>query len=101
VTGVQTCALPIFNYWNYGNTQIKDFTNLTVGEILNNPYRKVNFAIESEIGIIRLPASALRFSTDDARFTFDDTFTMDADSVEMDASIYNWDNNNLLFDLYT
>ena len=98
---VNTYPNPNFNYWTYGNTQIKDFTNLTVGEILNNPYRKVNFAIESEIGIIRLPASALRFSTDDARFTFDDTFTMDADSVEMDASIYKWDNNNLLFDLYT
>jgi len=98
---VNTYPNPNFNYWNYGNTQIKDFTNITVGEILNNPYRQVNFAIESEIGIIRLPASALRFSTDDARFTFDDTFTMDADSVEMDASIYKWDNNNLLFDLYT
>ena len=98
---VNTYPNPNFNYWVFGNTQIKDFTNLSVGEILNNPYKKVNFAIESEIGIIRLPASALRFSTDDVRFTFDDTFTMDADSVEMDASIYNWDNNNLLFDLYT
>lgn len=98
---INTYPNPNFNYWVFGNTQLKDFSNLTVNTILNSPYTKVNFAIETEIGIIRLPASALRFSTDDVRFTFDDTFTMDADSVEMDATIYNWDNNNLLFDLYT
>jgi hypothetical protein len=98
---INTYPNPNYNYWVLGNTQIKDFTNISVSTILNSPYTKVNFAIETEIGIIRLPASALRFSTDDARFTFDDTFTMDADSVEMDATIYNWDNNNLLFDLYT
>jgi len=98
---INTYPNPNFNYWVFGNTQIKDFSDITCLEILNNPYKKVNFAIESEIGIVRLPASALRFSTDDVRFTFDDTFTMDADSVEMDATIYGWDNNNLLFDLYT
>lgn len=93
---------PNFAYWdNYANTQIKDFGHLTIAEIINNPYRKVNYAIEAEIGIIKKPASALRFSTDDFRFTWDDTFTFDADSVEWDGSAYTLDNTNLTFDLYT
>ena len=93
---------PNYTYWdNYANTQIKDFGHLTIAEIINNPYRKVNYAIEAEIGIIKKPASALRFSTDDFRFTWDDTFTFDADSVEWDGDAYTLDNTNLTFDLYT
>lgn len=98
---INTYPNPNYNYWGIGNTQIKDFGSLTVSDVLNSPYRKVNFAIESEIGIIRLPASALRFSTDDARFTWDDTYTFDADSVEFDTTGYKWDVDTLKFDLYT
>lgn len=96
-----TYPSPNYNYFEIANTQIKDFADLTIAEIINNPYKRVNYAIESELGIVKLPASALRFSTDDIRFTWDDTFTMDADSVSMDSSQYTMDNDVLKFDLYT
>jgi len=96
-----TYPSPNYNYFTIGNTQIKDFANLTVAEIINNPYKRVNYAIETELGIVKLPASALRFSTDDIRFTWDDTFTMDADSVTIDSEQYTMDNDVLKFDLYT
>lgn len=93
---------PNYTYWDsYANTQIKDFGHLSVSEVLNNPYRKVNYAIEAEIGIIKKPASALRFSTDDFRFTWDDTFKFDADSVGWGDDVYTLDNAKLTFDLYT
>lgn len=100
--GVAAYPVPNYEYWtSYANTQIKDFAHLSISEVLNNPYRKVNYAIESEVSIIKKPASALRFSTDDFRFTWDDTFTMDADSVEFDGTAYTYDNANLTFDLFT
>ena len=102
IKNVAAYPVPNFEYWNdFANTQIKDFGNISVSDVLNNPYRKVNYAIESEVGIIKKPASALRFSTDDFRFTWDDTFTMDADSVEFDGTAYTYDNANLTFDLFT
>ena len=93
--------VPNFGYWNYANTQIKDFGHITVADIINNPYRRTNYAIESEIGIIRLSAAALRFSTDDFRFTWDDEFRMDSDSIGWGDDVYNLSNDNLTFDLYT
>lgn len=96
-----TYPSPNYNYFTIGNTQIKDFAEMTVAEIINNPYKRVNYAIESVVEIVKLPASALRFSTDDIRFTWDDTFTMDADSVTIDSDQYTMDNDVLKFDLYT
>jgi hypothetical protein len=96
-----TYPSPNFNYFTIGNTQIKDFAELSVAEIINSPYKRVNYAIETELGIVKLPASALRFSTDDIRFTWDDTFTMDADSIQMDSTAYTIDNDLIKFDLYT
>lgn len=96
-----TYPSPNYNYFTIGNTQIKDFAELTVAEIINNPFKRVNYAIETELGIVKLPASALRFSTDDIRFTWDDTFTMDADSIQMDSTAYTMDNDLIKFDLYT
>ena len=96
-----TYPSPNYNYFTIGNTQIKDFAELTVAEIINNPFKRVNYAIETELGILKLPASALRFSTDDIRFTWDDTFTVDADSIQMDSTAYTMDNDSIKFDLYT
>ena len=89
-------------YSQYGNTQIKDFSDVTVASIINSPYTQVSYAIESEIGIFKQPASGLRFSTQDPAFTFDDiAFTFDADSVEFDSSAYSFDSSNLKWDLLT
>jgi|TARA_B100001093_G_scaffold498611_1_gene546922 hypothetical protein len=89
-------------YSQYGNTQIKDFSDVTVASIINSPYTQVSYAIESEIGIFKQPASGLRFSTQDPAFTFDDiAFTFDADSVEFDTTAYNFDSSNLKWDLLT
>jgi len=89
-------------YSQYGNTQIKDFSDVTVASIINSPYTQVSYAIESEIGIFKQPASGLRFSTQDPAFTFDDiAFTFDADSVEVDTTAYNFDSSNLKWDLLT
>ena len=89
-------------YSQYGNTQIKDFSDVTVASIINSPYTQVSYAIESEIGIFKQPASGLRFSTQDPAFTFDDiAFTFDADSVEFDSTAYSLDSSNLKWDLLT
>ena len=89
-------------YSQYGNTQIKDFSEVTVASIINSPYTQVSYAIESEIGIFKQPASGLRFSTQDPAFTFDDiAFTFDADSVEFDTTLYNFDSSTLKWDLLT
>ena len=89
-------------YSQYGNTQIKDFSEVTVASIINSPYTQVSYAIESEIGIFKQPASGLRFSTQDPAFTFDDiAFTFDADSVEFDSTAYSFDSSNLKWDLLT
>ena len=98
-----TYPVPNSGYYSqYGNTQIKDFSDVTVASIINSPYTQVSYAIESEIGIFKQPASGLRFSTQDPAFTFDDiAFTFDADSVEFDTTAYSFDSSNLKWDLLT
>jgi len=98
-----TYPFPNAGYYDlYGNTQIKDFSNITVASIINSPYTQVSYAIESEIGIFKQPASGLRFSTQDPAFTFDDiAFKFDADSVEFDTTIYSLDSSTLKWDLLT
>jgi hypothetical protein len=41
-------------YWNtYANTQIKDFANVIISDVINNPNRRTNYSKEAYIDIIR------------------------------------------------
>ncbi len=63
-----------YYYWRdpneyYGNTQIANFANVVIGDVINNPYRKINFAIDSYINIIR----PLPYTYDSTLTTYDST----------------------------
>jgi hypothetical protein len=41
-------------YWDtYGNTQIKDFANVIISDVINNPNRRTNYSKEAYIDIIK------------------------------------------------
>jgi hypothetical protein len=41
-------------YWSsYGNTQIKDFANVIISDVINNPNRRTNYSKEAYIDIIK------------------------------------------------
>ena len=64
-------------YWDsYGNTQIKDFANITLYDVINNPNKKTNFAKEAYIDIIKLDVAS--------PYTFDGTETLDSTIATMD-----------------
>jgi len=66
-------------YWDYfANTQIKDFADVIIADVINNPNRRTNFAQEAYIDIIRIDGT---YSFD----SFDSTETMDSDAITMDS----------------
>jgi len=70
---------PNEGYWNtYANTQIKDFGDIIIGDVINNPNRRANFAQEAYIDIIKL----------------DVTHTMDSGIGLMDSSLLTMDNSD-------
>jgi hypothetical protein len=43
-------------YWNeYASTQIKDFADVIIGDVINNPNRRTNYANEAYVEIIKTP----------------------------------------------
>ncbi len=92
-----------FGYWSIGSTQIKDFGNITIAEVINNPNRRVNYAFESFIDVVALPRGAITWDSTGSGHTFDNdlAYRMDADSVEIDNSFYTMDNNKIRFDNLT
>lgn len=83
------------NYWAIGSTQIKDFADISVFDIINSPNKRVNYAFESFIDVVALPRGAITFDTISAGPTFDNdlAYRMDADSIEMDTTAYTMDSN--------
>tara|TARA_R110000782_G_scaffold24861_11_gene64553 strand:+ start:7941 stop:10490 length:2550 start_codon:yes stop_codon:yes gene_type:complete len=72
-------------YWNsFGNTQIKDFANVTVYDVINNSNRRTNYAQEAYINIIKL----------------DVTHTMDSGDESMDSGILTMDNSDTFGTLF-
>jgi hypothetical protein len=72
-------------YWDsYGNTQIKDFANVTVYDVINNSNRRTNYAQEAYINIIKL----------------DVTHTMDSGDESMDSGILTMDNSDTFGTLF-
>ena len=69
---------PNEGYWDsYANTQIKDFANIIIADVINNPNRRTNFAHESHIDIIKM----------DVTHTMDSGIgSMDSDTLTMDNS---------------
>ena len=66
---------PNQGYWDtYANTQIKDFANIIILDVINNPNRRTNFAKEAHITIIK----------QDGVYTFDGSETVDDDFITMD-----------------
>lgn len=64
-------------YWDtYANTQIKDFANIIIGDVINNPNRRFNFTKEAFIDVIKLDTAS--------PYTFDGSETMDITIATMD-----------------
>jgi hypothetical protein len=88
-------------YWNtYANTQIKDFGDVIIGDVINNPNRRTNFAQEAYIDIINLNVTHTMDSgietMDSDRLTLDNSDTAGAsfDSI----GTLRIDNTSLTFD---
>lgn len=92
-----------FGYWSFGSTQIKDFGNITIAEIINSPNKRVNYAFESFIDVVALPRGAITWDSTGSGHTFDNdlAYRMDADSIEIDNTGYTMDNNKIRFDNLT
>jgi hypothetical protein len=91
----QPYPAPNAGYWDlHGNTQIKDFADISVYDIINNPKKKVNFCFEAHIDIVRYPASSVTFDGDLSYITMDDSgFSMDKDTQLMSATDIYLDDN--------
>lgn len=90
-------------YWSIGSTQIKDFAEITLAEVINNPNKRVNYAFESFIDVVALPRGAITWDSTGSGHTFDNdlAYRMDADSIEIDNTSYSMDNNKIRFDNLT
>ena len=90
------------DYWSsYGSTQIKDFANVRLYDVINNSNRRTNYAKEAYINIIKLDVThtmdsgdetmdsgTLTMDNSDTFGTFFDTIgdpTLDATSITMDT----------------
>lgn len=92
-----------FGYWSTGSTQIKDFAEITLAEVINNPNERVNYAFESFIDVVALPRGAIKWDSTGSGHTFDNdlAYRMDADSIELDNTGYSMDDNKVRFDNLT
>jgi hypothetical protein len=71
----QDYSAPNIGYWDsFANTQIKDFSEIIIGDVINNPNRRTNYAKEAYITIIK----------QDGVYTFDGSETVDDDFITMD-----------------
>ena len=63
-------------YWSsYANTQIKDFANVIISDVINNPNRRTNYSKEAYIDIIR--TSSLSYADSTILFADDTEHTAD------------------------
>jgi hypothetical protein len=87
---------PNQGYWDtYANTQIKDFANIIILDVINNPNRRTNFAKEAYITIIKQDGI---YTFDGSETVDDDFITMDELDVRSDSSTSTMDTARITFD---
>jgi hypothetical protein len=85
----QVYPAPNNTYWNtYGTTQIKDFGNIVLADVINNPSKKVDFIIiDAHIDIVSNPPGEVTFDYGLSYITMDNLgFTMDLDTERSDST---------------
>jgi hypothetical protein len=97
----QSYPAPNNTYWDsYGTTQIKDFGNIVLSEVINNPSKKVDFCIiDAHIDIVAFPPGKVTFDNSLSYITMDNTgFLMDLDTQKVDADDIFMDDNQTTMD---
>jgi hypothetical protein len=92
---------PSNTYWDsYGTTQIKDFGNIVLSDVINSPNKKFNFClIDANIDIIATPPGTVTFDNTQNYLTMDtNTFFMDYDTERVDANDIYMDDNQTTMD---
>jgi hypothetical protein len=88
-------------YWNtYGTTQIKDFGNIVLTDVINNPSKKVDFCIiDAHIDIVAFPPGDVTFDSSLNYISMDNTgFLMDLDTERTDSNDIFMDDNQTTMD---
>jgi len=88
-------------YWNtYGTTQIKDFGNIVLTDVINNPSKKVDFCIiDAHIDIVAFPPGDVTFDSSLNYISMDNTgFFMDLDTERTDSNDIFMDDNQTTMD---
>ena len=97
----QSYPAPNNTYWStYGTTQIKDFGNIVLSEVINNPSKKVDFCIiDAHIDIVAFPPGEVTFDNSLSYITMDNEgFLMDLDTERVDANDIFMDDNQTTMD---
>ena len=97
----QSYPAPNNTYWDsYGTTQIKDFGNIVLSEVINNPSKKVDFCIiDAHIDIVAFPPGEVTFDNSLSYITMDNEgFLMDLDTERVDADDIFMDDNQTTMD---
>lgn len=92
----QPYPAPNNTYWDYdANTQIKDFGDITLFDVINNPEKKCSIALhEAHIDIVSYPAAGVTFDDDLQYITMDNVgFDMTKDTERLDATDIYLDDN--------
>ena len=88
-------------YWDtYGTTQIKDFGNIVLSDVINNPSKKVDFCIiDAHIDIVTFPPGDVTFDNSLNYISMDNTgFLMDMDTERSDSDDIFMDDNYTTMD---
>lgn len=92
---------PNNTYWDsYGTTQIKDFGNIVLLDVINNPSKKVDFCIiDAHIDIVAFPPGDVTFDSSLNYISMDNTgFLMDMDTEKSDSDDIFMDDNQTTMD---
>jgi hypothetical protein len=88
-------------YWDtYGTTQIKDFGNIVLSDVINNPSKKFDFClIDAHIDIVAFPPGDVTFDSSLNYISMDNTgFLMDLDTERSDSDDIFMDDNYTTMD---
>jgi hypothetical protein len=88
-------------YWDtYGTTQIKDFGNIVLSDVINNPSKKFDFClIDAHIDIVAFPPGDVTFDSSLNYISMDNTgFLMDLDTERSDSDDIFMDDNQTTMD---
>ena len=97
----QSYPAPNNTYWaSYGTTQIKDFGNIVLTDVINNPSKKFDFCIiDAHIDIVAFPPGDVTFDSSLNYISMDNTgFFMDLDTERTDSNDIFMDDNQTTMD---